>query len=486
MPGQQDLIGYGQAQVLPKPASMLPFIEQLNQQKQQKIQNERYEKEKKDTDEYNRIKIIGDVLDPRNFNAIVHSDLRTATAELAKKINNKGGEKPSLAETLLMAQEYAGNIGYTSDQLNQLQQVLSKNREVDLKNPRFNANGIAEAALNNAVKDIRGGKYDPYKDYYGDIKNNNPALALGGRGGYVHDLKPDEMLKPFEGRYKKIRPGGGYDEFDWKVDGLAPAYFDIKDNGEEKEPTITTKSEPSGIKDTNGTELPMLESSAYERYKFDDANVAADNLIIQKIKGVAFDLRSGEAEKLRRILAYQNVDKYKPKISPKKIIKADPTRYINQTTINNGGKTGRTWDLTEYDTETDGGKNLTQPFSGFSITAIGNEKMLAKKVVYYPNTKKFKVTEYVSRDANGNFTGEKTSTWSAATMRQNIQGMNPGTDMKDFDALVGAATKTDTPKPSDVNTYSFNGKTYTPEQIAKAAKQSGLSVAEYVKKYGIK
>jgi len=102
-----------------------------------------------------------------------------------------------------------------------------------------------------------------------------------------------------------------------------------------------------------------------------------------------------------------------------------------------GGKEqGKTWDLSEYPTTSEGGKDLTVPFQGYVVTAIGNDKLLAKNVVYYPDKKEFKVTEYVGRDASGNPTGEKVSRIRASTFRQNIKGNNPQADMKEFDALI--------------------------------------------------
>ncbi len=102
-----------------------------------------------------------------------------------------------------------------------------------------------------------------------------------------------------------------------------------------------------------------------------------------------------------------------------------------------GGKEqGKTWDLSEYPTTAEGGKDLTVPFQGYVVTAIGNDKLLAKNVVYYPDKKEFKVTEYVGRDASGNPTGEKVSRIRASTFRQNIKGNNPQADMKEFDALI--------------------------------------------------
>lgn len=144
--------------------------------------------------------------------------------------------------------------------------------------------------------------------------------------------------------------------------------------------------------------------------------------------------------------------------------------YISDALIRGrqgGSSNTPTWDLTEYSTESDGGKNLTVPFQGYTFTDILGSKFGAKKVVYYPDKKQFKITEYTSRDNEGNPTGEKTRMVSAQTLRQDIQGSNPQADMKAFDALVGTpgAAKTEPAKPS--GTYTIKGKKYTLAQLQK-------------------
>lgn len=163
-----------------------------------------------------------------------------------------------------------------------------------------------------------------------------------------------------------------------------------------------------------------------------------------------------------------------------------PTITHNRTTVNNSSKKEEpTWDLTEYPTVSEGGKDITVPFQGYTVTAIGKEKLLAKRVLYFPEDKSFIVTEYTGRDEVGNPTGETTKEYSAKTFRQNIQGMNPGTDMKPFDALVSDRTKTGskeaTPQPAK--------KEIKRSDISSKAAAAGYTVKEYealLNKNGIK
>lgn len=140
--------------------------------------------------------------------------------------------------------------------------------------------------------------------------------------------------------------------------------------------------------------------------------------------------------------------------------------YIRESLKGDGGsaKPVIKWDLTQYNTEPDGGKNLTVPFQGYTFTDILGAKFGAKKVVYYPDKKQFKVTEYTSRDNDGNPTGEKTRVVNAQTLRQDIQGSNPQIDMRNFDALVNEQPQN---KPTPGGTYTIKGKKYTLAELQK-------------------
>lgn len=177
-----------------------------------------------------------------------------------------------------------------------------------------------------------------------------------------------------------------------------------------------------------------------------------------------------------------------------------------RVSVNTGGNSSNqpvNWDLTEYPDVPGGGKDVTVPFQGYKVTAIGGETLLAKNVIYNPEKKKFIVTEYTGRDALGNPTGESVTEVSTQTMRQNIQGMNPAADMRPFDALVkgnpvvGKQPEQSKSKPATqkednagggmkVMTYSVGGKTLTQDQIQKGAAKYNMSVNDYLKSIGAK
>ena len=82
----------------------------------------------------------------------------------------------------------------------------------------------------------------------------------------------------------------------------------------------------SGLKDNTGQEIPMLSEDAYGRFKATPSNVAALNLRIKKQYGKDIDLKSEEAEKLRRIEAFKDVERQKPRVNASRVEKEAPQR----------------------------------------------------------------------------------------------------------------------------------------------------------------
>lgn len=448
MPGTENLINYGQAQVLPKPASIMPLIDQLNEQKRYKDQQAKYDQAKKEQNDKELYGLVGDALNLKDFNPVIHERVKKAQIELAQKIKS---EKPSYADTYIMAQNKAAELGITSQSLNQVDQVIAATKKEYEADKRINVANIEMLARKKALDDLNTkGKVDPSVNYFDEALNEYPQFALTDNSDYtVTDFIPEEKQSLF-GKYKETNKRGATDQFDWKAETF-PAYYDFKDNGEEKAPTITTKAQSSGLVDADKNPIPMLSDDAYGRFKAKPSNLVALNKRLKTMYGDALDLKSSEAETLRRIEAFKEVDKYKPRVNVSRVAKEAPAPRITINNNSGGGREVPSWDLTEYPDAPGGGKNLTVPFQGYVVTAIGKEKLLAKNVIYYPDTKKFTVTEYTGRDANGNPTGEKTTTMNAQTFRQNIKGNNPAADMKDFDALVNKNTGggTAAPKPTD-------------------------------------
>ena len=325
--GVDQQIGIGQAQVLPQGPSHMPVAQQLYRNRQDREEKERREKKDRDLDEYNRIKIVGDALDPRNFNQLVHTKVRDATAELAAKLK----DKPSLADTYLMAQQHAGKLGHMSDQFNQLQQSLSKTRDEYKSYKNINTEAIAEKALGMALKDYNEkGEVDLKRNYFDEALNTNPRAALKGGTCYIPKVDPDELVEhEFEGEERGSRGGGT--RFKWKFKNL-PSFYDVKDKGKFDAPQVTTKGVPIKIGDK---EEMMLPEDAYQRYVVDPTDVLKLDVAIKDKYGEDFDVNTEQGEVLRRIEAFKNVDKFKPvpKVSDRQF---EPRQSITNVNISGG------------------------------------------------------------------------------------------------------------------------------------------------------
>jgi hypothetical protein len=255
-----------------------------------------------------------------------------------------------------------------------------------------------------------------------------------------------------------------------------------------KESTLSSNSLPS----SNGVPFKMVETDVFKRIS-QDKTMGLELIAATKKQFPTYaTFTPEEKEYAQRNVLHGIISSLdQSQMHPVSNTRPQITRINNYN--GSSKKEATEWDLTEYNVVPDNGngegRDITQPFSGFKVTAINGETMLAKKVVFHPSTKKFTVTEYLGRDADGNLIGETTKTISAKTFRQNIENMNPGADMKNFDALVnknkGANSQPQSTSTSQ-KTYSYNGKTVTRDQVEKAAKQSNMTVDEYVKKFGLK
>lgn len=343
MPGIENLLNYGAAQVLPKPESTMPLVEQLNLQKQQKWQREKYEQAKKEKDQNELYGLVGDALNLKDFNPVIHDRVRKAQVELAQKLKS---EKPSYGDAYILAQNKAAELGVLSQSLNQADQVIAAQKKEWEGDKRINAGNLEMLARKDILDDLnKNGKIDPTVNYIEMAARKYPQYALTDSGEFAQfKFLPEETQKSITGKYKEINKRGGYDQFDWKVSEYAPSLYDFKDNGEEKAPTITTKSEPSGLVDADNNPVPMLSEQAWGRYSAVTSNIYDLDRRIKRKYGDAVDLQSQEAEILRRIEAYKEVEKNKPIISKSRIEKADPAPRIS-VSVNTGGNkdAGRDW-----------------------------------------------------------------------------------------------------------------------------------------------
>lgn len=462
--GLENRIGYGQAQILSQEGFQpMQFAEMYRQTKDRDEQKRLYEEQKKEQDEYKKIQIIGDALDPRNFNVHVHTRVKDAIGELAKRNRDEG---MSLADTFLAAQQYAGKLGYMSDQFNQLQQQLAATRESYKPYKEINTNEISKLALSKALVEFdKNGGIDLTKNYFDEALNENPDAALIGGNGYVPDVVKDELV-PYESEGQERDARGGGSIFKYKFDNV-PAFYDVKTRGRFDAPEVTTRGQKINI---GGQDVMMLDDIAWARYQVSPVNTLRLRKRLKEKYGSA--LTPQNEETLARIEAYNDVDRFKPQ--PRITDRQFEPRATNINITNNTQRDTERIDLTEYPDVSGGGKDITSLMQGIDVVSlISGDKFSASKVVYNPQTKRVVVTNPVDN---------KPEEMSLTTFTQNLKPQNPAAEIKWLkqgllNAIVGGSQ---TPKPTN-NTYIIGGRTLTQKQVESAAAKYKMSVSDYLK-----
>lgn len=320
--GVEQQIGIGSAQVLPDPANVNAFVQQLNEQKRYKDQQDRYMMRLKKQDEKDLYDLIGETLNLKDFNPVIHDKVKKSQIELAQKIKS---ENPSYADVYLAAQNKAAELGTLSTGLNQLDQQLALTKKEYESDKRINAGAIEMIARKKILDQLKAtGSVDPSINYFDEALNEHPEFALTDKADYtITDFIPEEK-QAISGKFKEINRAGRTDQFDWKAD-IYPVYYEFKDNGEAKAPEIKTRSQPSGLKDESGLDVPMLSDDAYGRFKAKPSNVVALNRRIRAKYG-DIDLKSEQAEILRKVEAFKDVDRQKPRVNTTRVEKEAPIR----------------------------------------------------------------------------------------------------------------------------------------------------------------
>lgn len=449
----QNIMGYGESQVTPSSNIDGGQIVQLYQQNKANQENQRrYDDRQKDQNEKDQYGIIGDALNPKNFNQAIHGRILQAQKELAQKI--KSGN-PSYGDTFLLAQNKAAELGQVSQQLNAVDQQLALTKKEYEFDKRINSGAIEMAARKRILDELNSnGTIDGSINYFDEALNDNPDIALIDKSGYTFtDLRPEEK-QPLEYDIKKRNALGKTIQYKWKMDNV-PAYYDVQQGGEYDPPKVITRSEVSGFKDANNKDVPMLSEEAYRRFSLTPSNVIALN---QRIKSQYpnINLRSAIADKLRRVEAYKDIDRNKP--SPKEsIVEQQPIPRIYNTTNVNTSNTPGQIDLREYP-DTDGGKDITSLMQGVDVVSlVTGKKFAANKVVYNPSTQRITVTDPVNN---------KPEEMSLTTFLQNAKPQNAAADIKFLQGLRNPITG-NAPAKQSASTYTIKGKTYSIDDLKK-------------------
>lgn len=323
--GVQNQIGIGQAQVLDSGPSHFPLAQQLYRQKLTKEENERRNQLLKQQEEQDLYGIVGDALKLKDFNPVIHDRVRQTQAELAKKIKAGG---LSRGDVHLEAQNLAGELTQMSQGFNELDRILAQTKKEYEGDKRINVANIEGIARKMALDDFnKNGRVDPSINYFDEALNKYPEYAKTDKSRHIVIDFKNARKENLSGQFTEINKAGRRDKFDWKAENF-PLLYNYQNNGEDKAPTISTRSQPSGIEGKDGQELPMLDDEAYAYIATIPSNVLTLNEIIRDKYGVT-NFKSPEAENLRKVEAFDLVERQKPQIN-KSILKQEaPIKSYN-------------------------------------------------------------------------------------------------------------------------------------------------------------
>lgn len=468
--GIQNLLGYGQAQVLPRGEEYGygDMINDITQQRNIKFQRQRQatlDKQKRDDDLYS---LIGNELNPRDFNSVIHYKVKKAQEELASQIiSNKNLD---YGQMYLMAHNKAADLGQLSDKLNRLDQQIALTKKEHEGDRRINSGAIELEARKHILDQIESGKMpDESVNYYDKVLNENPDISLVDKSdATLMDMTPEEK-QPLKFNVRKRNSVGKTMQYSYDFDNY-PAYYDVKQKGDFAPPEITTRSEPSGVKDASGKELPMLSDDAYKRFAVSPSDVVALNRRIKR-NNPDIDLGSRQAETLRKIEAYKDAERRKP--VPKES-RTEQQPYIHISTGNSTKNAGADWvnrataavqsgDQSKIEEEfaqlIQGDKNK------FESVKVENGKV---KVVLRPNQRYDLMGKAVEgatdptlfEDANGGIdVNDKFLPQKLARLWQTIMGSDVQTERKQYEPQH-TTTATN-------SSYNIKGKDYTEAELLK-------------------
>lgn len=326
----QSLINTGQAQVLPVDDNVSPIFDRIERKKQLQTQNNRYNQEQSDKKERELYSLIGDSLNPKDFNTVIQDKVMKAQKDLAAQIKL---QNPSYGEAYMMAQNAAGQLSKTSQSLNKIDQQIALTKKEYEQDKRINSGAIEIAARKKILDQLNTtGKVDENVNYFDDVLNNSPDIGLVDKSDATYtDFKPEEK-QPLKFNIRKKNGVGKTNQYTWEMDNY-PAYYDVKQKGDYEPPDIKVKSQPSGIKDASGNELPMLSEDAYSRFSLTPSNVVAINRRIKR-EHPDIDLQSRDAEKLRKVEAYNEVKRNIP-VPKESRVETEPKIIINNNSGSN-------------------------------------------------------------------------------------------------------------------------------------------------------
>lgn len=251
-----------------------------------------------------------------------------------------------------------------------------------------------------------------------------------------------------------------------------------------EEPKLQIRSSvlpASSLPSSNGKPFEVIDEDVYNRFA-EDPKINLELTASTRNKFPSYDSFTQEEKELaKRNVLFDKIKTLDKSGYYPTEVKTPPVYRINTGTSSK--KEAKPFNLSNYKKE-GSYYNITVPMQGYTVTAIGDKKLLAKKVLFDPERQMVKLTEYSGRDDQGNPTGESVSEITLDDFLQNIQGNNPQTDIRFLEGLKNPITGKSI-QPSGKN-YTYNGKPISEEGIRKKAVNSNMTFDEYIKKAGIK
>lgn len=462
--GIENLQGYGEAQIFPRGKGYGEFLNNLNEQRQFQFQRERQTKldqEKKDNELYS---LIGNELNPRDFNAVIHYKVKKAQEDLASQII--ANKNLDYGQMYLMAHNKAAELGQVSDVLNRVDQQLALTKKEYEGDKRINSGAVEIAARKNILDQIKNGQIpDESINYFDKILNENPNIGLVDQSDATFtDFLPEEK-QPLKFNVRKRNPVGKTMQYSYDFENY-PAYYDVQQKGDFESPAITVRSQPSGIKDASGNEQPMLSDDAYKRFSIKPSNVVALNRrIVRNNPGI--DLSSQEAEKLRKVEAYKDVAKFTP-VPRESRTEQQPVIHIN---TGSGSTKNAGADWVDRATKAIQGGDQTKIEDEFSQLFQGDKNKYVSSEI-----KDGKLKVIISPAQRYDLQGKAVQGATDPTLFEEASG---GIDINDkflpqklarlWQTVMGSDVQTERKKyePQKAGTYSIRGKDYSEEELLK-------------------
>jgi hypothetical protein len=466
----------------PNPAlgQMADTLQQAGRYKQEKEYRQQKEEEQ---DQYRKYNVLKDTIDPEDV-ATGNASADDYFTQETKRVFNEIISDPKVmklpyAELYGLIQSKWQPVVQSAGKIkNGLAQIDATVKAAGTEDTNLATDKLAPAAKLNFINEImpldkdgtrkyNTSAFNPDKNHVIDILNSDDYWRyMKGADPlikYIENHKTEDVSLQRNLKDQSIVPYTGK-QSPFSALNIKPGEYGVITGATEPQFDIPTEDD---FVTENGQQVPikLLRKDIYEDHiESIPANKRSLDYLWNSYKdknGIKSE-NATEEEKRKRAFAIGVFKAHDPSQMSRKTSQHLPRNTTNNySNIGGGAKTITEIDLNEFPSESDGGKNITDITDGITFTDIAGKKLNAKKTVYYPSSKKVKVTEYVGKDNDGNPTGERTREFSLPTYIQIIKNKNPQTDVRNIEALgaknSGGGVKPPTAEYSQI-TETYKGK----------------------------